>query len=95
MAPSKKLKNTKLLKKKLIINKCFKGVYLSGNNITVQMPRYIQRIIIYNTHYKQFFSRYEISKIKQGIDFIILYSINSTKNSERLNVGNSLLPIVK
>ncbi|MEM6338544.1 MAG: hypothetical protein AAF673_01275, partial [Pseudomonadota bacterium] len=54
------------LKKELLKNNHIKAIYLSGNNITIDMPPNIKRIIFYNTDYKQSLSQPEIQRIKLG-----------------------------
>jgi uroporphyrinogen-III synthase len=51
-----------------------KFVYLSGNNITIDMPTFVARKIIYHVHYKKHLSEDELLVLKSGIDVIMLYS---------------------
>ena len=79
------------LEKELLKNNHIKAIYLSGNNITLDMPPNIKRIIFYNTTYKQSLSELEIQRIKLGIDYILLYSENCAKTLLQLLLENDLL----
>jgi len=79
------------LKKELQKNAYIKAIYLSGDNITLEMPSNVSRIIFYNTIYKEFFSEFEIQRLSQGIDYILLYSENSAKTFLQLLLENGLL----
>lgn len=79
------------LKKELLKNDYTKAIYLSGNNITVEMPSSVRRVIFYNTHYKESLLQSEIQRIKQGVDYILLYSENCAKTLLQLLLENDLL----
>ena len=80
-----------ILEKELLKNNHIKAIYLSGNNITIDMPPNIKRIIFYNTYYKQSLSQPDIQRIKHGIDYILLYSENCAKTLLQLLLENDLL----
>ncbi|GAB4163246.1 MAG: palindromic element RPE1 domain-containing protein [Rickettsiaceae bacterium] len=69
-----------------------KGVlYLSGNHISVEMPEFVTRKVIYEVTYLNALSREQVLRYKQGIDYILLYSENCAKTLLRLLVENNLL----
>ncbi len=71
------------------------GVYLSSNYITVKMPITISRYIFYKVMYKDNLTIEEIIQIKEGIDYILLYSLNSSKTFITLILRNKLLYYIK
>lgn len=79
------------LKKELQKNTYIKAIYLSGNNITLEMPSDVKRIVVYNTSYKKSFSHFEIQRLSQGVDYILLYSENCAKTLLQLLLENGLL----
>ena len=79
------------LEKELLKNNHIKAIYLSGNNITIEMPPNIKRVVFYNTEYKKSLSQLEIQRIKHGIDYILLYSENCAKTLLQLLLENDLL----
>ena len=83
------------LEKELLKNNHIKAIYLSGNNITVEMPSNIKRVVFYKTDYKKSLSQLEIQRIKLGIDYILLYSENCAKTLLQLLLKNDLLKCLK
>ncbi len=83
--------NAITLKKELLKNAHIKAFYLSGNNITVDMPINVERVVFYNIDYKESLSQSEIQRIKLGIDYILLYSENCAKTLLQLLLENDLL----
>lgn len=83
------------LKKELQKNTYIKAIYLSGDNITLEMPSNVKRVIFYKTFYKKIFSDFEIQKIRHGIDYILLYSENCAKTLLQLLLENDLLKYLK
>lgn len=83
--------NAITLKKELQKHDYIKAIYLSGNNITLEMPSNVRRIIVYNTSYKESFSNFEIQRLSQGVDYILLYSENCAKTLLQLLLENGLL----
>ena len=79
------------LKKQLLKNDFAKAIYLSGNNITLEMPSNVRRVIFYNAHYRECLLQSEIQRIKLGIDYIVLYSENCAKTLLQLLLENDLL----
>ena len=79
------------LKKELQKNTYIKAIYLSGDNITLEMPSNVRRVVFYKTFYKKFFSDFEIQKFRQGVDYILLYSENCAKTLLQLLLENGLL----
>ena len=67
------------------------AVYLSGNIITTEMPSAIHRKIIYNVIYREILTGQMINEIKNGIDFILLYSENCAKTLIKLLQQNNLV----
>lgn len=80
-----------ILEKELLKNNHTKAIYLSGNNITVEMPSNIKRVVFYETDYKKSLSQLEIQRIKLGIGYILLYSENCAKTLLQLLLENNLL----
>ncbi|MFK7974459.1 MAG: uroporphyrinogen-III synthase [Rickettsiaceae bacterium] len=66
-------------------------LYLSGNNITVDMPDAITRQVIYEVIYLKSLSSHQIKLYQQGIDYILLYSQNCAKILLQLMTENDLL----
>jgi uroporphyrinogen-III synthase len=83
--------NAASLKQKLVRTNLHSAIYLSGNNITIDMPSYVERQIFYNTHYKNNLSKLEIQRYKQGVDYILLYSENCAKTLLQLLLDNDLV----
>ncbi|CAN0594788.1 unnamed protein product [Ectocarpus sp. 12 AP-2014] len=79
------------LKKELQKNTYIKAIYLSGDNITLEMPSNVRRVVFYNTFYKEFFRHFEIQRLSQGVDYILLYSENCAKTLLQLLLENGLL----
>lgn len=83
--------NSSYLKQELEKNSDIKALYLSGNNITTEMPNNVKRLIFYITEYKKQLFPHEIYKIKNGIDYILLYSKQCAKTLIKLLEQNNLL----
>ncbi len=83
--------NAVFLKKELIKINNKKAIYLSGNQITVDMPQSIERNIFYNTHYKKALTKIEIQNFKNRVDYILLYSENCAKTLLQLLLENDLV----
>lgn len=64
-------------------------IYLSSNEITQDLPQAIKRHIIYQVKYAT--KLHQIAEIEKGINFILLYSQNSTKTFIELLIKNNLL----
>jgi uroporphyrinogen-III synthase len=79
------------LQQKLAKTSLQKPIYLSGNNITIDMPPNIERQIFYNTYYKKDLSELEIQQFKSGLDCILLYSENCAKTLLQLLLENDLV----
>jgi uroporphyrinogen-III synthase len=67
------------------------SIYLAGNHISTNMPSAIKIVEIYKVKYKESLSPDEIQVIKNGLDYILLYSENCAKTLIRLIVENELL----
>lgn len=67
-------------------------IYLSSNEITQDLPQKIKRHIIYQVQYAT--QLYQIAEIEKGINFILLYSQNSTKTFIELLIKNNLLKLL-
>ncbi|BFD45863.1 MAG: palindromic element RPE1 domain-containing protein [Rickettsia endosymbiont of Sergentomyia squamirostris] len=67
-------------------------IYLSSNEITQDLPQKITRHIIYQVQYAT--QLYQIAEIEKGINFILLYSQNSTKTFIELLIKNNLLKLL-
>lgn len=72
-----------------------KAIYLKGNFITIDMPPEVETLEVYKVRYKDSVSEKEISMLKNGVDFILLYSENCAKTLVKLIVGNDLLKYVE
>ena len=70
-------------------------IYLSGNNITLEMNRNITRKIFYKTNYKESLPKSQILRYKSNIDFILLYSYHSAKIFVQLMEKYNLFPFVQ
>jgi uroporphyrinogen-III synthase len=70
-------------------------IYLSSNIISVEMPSNIKKTIVYKIKYKNYLSDSEIQILKNGIDYILLYSENCAKTLIKLIVGNDLLKYIE
>ena len=79
------------LKKHIELRKPQRMLYLSGDHITIQMPPYIERIIIYKTKYLESLSQEQVARYKAGVDYIILYSENCAKTLLKLLIENNLV----
>lgn len=79
------------LKKELQKNTYIKAIYLSGDNIALEMPSNVSRAVFYNTFYKDSFSHFEIQRLSQGVGYILLYSENCAKTLLQLLLENGLL----
>lgn len=66
-------------------------IYLSGNSITTKMPAWVTREVFYRAHYLEYFSAEQITRYKNGIDYVLLYSENSAKTLLNLLKENNLL----
>ncbi len=78
--------------KKQFPEKLYKTMlYLSGYHITVNMPLGITRKILYKTKYLESLSIKQVTRYKQGIDYIVLYSENCAKTLLKLLVENNLV----
>jgi uroporphyrinogen-III synthase len=66
-------------------------VYLSGDQITLDFPLSIKRHIIYSVEYRQDLTEEQIQRIKNGIDYILLYSENCAKTLVKLLLNANLL----
>ncbi|MDR0329561.1 MAG: uroporphyrinogen-III synthase [Rickettsia sp.] len=67
-------------------------IYLSSNEITQDLPQKIKRHIIYQVKYAT--QLYQIAEIEKGINFILLYSQNTTKTFIELLIKNNLLKLL-
>jgi len=70
-------------------------IYLSSNIISVEMPPTIKRIIVYKIKYKDHLLDSEIQILKNGLDYILLYSENCAKTLIKLIVRNDLLKYIE
>ncbi|MDG1437317.1 MAG: uroporphyrinogen-III synthase [Rickettsiaceae bacterium] len=66
-------------------------IYLSSDHITVSMPEEIERKIFYTVKYKESLSSEQLSRYKNGIDYILIYSTNCAKTLIKLLVQNNLM----
>lgn len=66
-------------------------IYFSGDHITLEMPSYVRREIIYKTEYKESLSAEEIAFIKEGVDIIPVYSVNCAKTLINILDSNNLI----
>lgn len=67
-------------------------IYLSSNEITQELPPEIRRQIVYQVQYVSQLCHLE--DIKQGLDYILLYSSNSAKTLIKLFTENNLLELL-
>ncbi|WP_341756447.1 MULTISPECIES: uroporphyrinogen-III synthase [unclassified Candidatus Tisiphia] len=67
-------------------------IYLSSNEITQDLPQAIKRHIIYQVKYAT--KLQQMAEIEKGINFILLYSQNSTKTFLELLIKNNLLKLL-
>lgn len=70
-------------------------IYLSGDQITMQMPTSVKRIIIYKVKYKDSLSDDDVIAIKNGMNYVTLYSENSARTLYSLLNQNNLLEYIK
>ncbi len=70
-------------------------IYLSSNEITNELPKEISRQIIYNVNYPKHLDSNQIEAIKEGIDYILLYSNNCAKTLINLLKQHDLLKVVE
>ena len=70
----------------------YQTIYLSANEITKVLPVEIKREIIYEVEYAE--DLQQIEEIHKGINFILLYSSNSTNRLIELFTKNNLLPVL-
>lgn len=84
-------KNVEELKNSLPQNIYNSTIYLSGNNITTNMPDDIEHKIFYKTYYREFLLKKQTERFKKGIDYILLYSSNCAKTLIKLLINNDLL----
>lgn len=68
-----------------------KAIYLRGNFITIDMPSKIETLEVYKVSYRDSVSEKEVSTLKNGVNFILLYSENCAKTLVKLIVRNDLL----
>ncbi len=71
------------------------SVYLSSNEITLPMPMPIKRQIIYEVFYRHSLTSEDVIAINQGLDHILLYSINNTQTLIELLIKYKLLAKLK
>lgn len=71
--------NAEYLKKHLIEDEARKYIYLSGKNISQDMPEFCERKIIYQCIYKETLDDEEINILKSNIDIALIYSKNCAK----------------
>jgi uroporphyrinogen-III synthase len=69
-----------------------KAIYFSSNEITKDLPAEIKRIIVYEVEYAK--DLCQIEEIQKGINYILLYSYNTTNTLIKLFTKNNLLPIL-
>lgn len=69
-----------------------KAIYFSSNEITKDLPIEIKRIIVYEVEYAK--DLCQIEEIQKGINYILLYSYNTTNTLIKLFTKNNLLPIL-
>ena len=67
------------------------AIYLSGNHITVDMPKQCLRKILYRVTYRKSLSMQQVIRYKTGIDYILLYSENCAKTLVSLIRTNNLV----
>ena len=83
--------NVENLKRQIPDNLCSRMLYLSGDHISMNMPLGVTRKILYKTIYLKLLSENEITRYKQGIDYIVLYSENCSKTLLKLLIENNLM----
>lgn len=66
-------------------------IYLSGDQITIDMPKLVKRHIVYKVSYLQSLTNEQIEEIKKGLDYVLLYSTNCAKTLAKLLYENNLL----
>lgn len=69
-----------------------KTIYLSSNEITKDLPIKIKRVIIYEVEYAR--DLCQIDELQKGINYILLYSYNTTNTLIELFAKNNLLPLL-
>lgn len=70
-------------------------IYLSSNIVSIKMPANIKTLQVYNVKYKNQLSPNEIKLIKNGLEYILLYSENCAKTLVKLIIANNLLKYLK
>ena len=70
-------------------------IYLSSNIVSVDMPLAIKKTVVYKINYKDYLSNIEIQILKNGLDYILLYSENCAKTLIKLIVENDLLKYIE
>jgi uroporphyrinogen-III synthase len=71
------------------------SVYLSGDHITRMLPEAIKRYIMYRISYRDEFSSVLKDRINNGIDYLLLYSINCAKTIINLFSKYNLIETLK
>lgn len=66
------------------------AIYLSANEITLELPLGLERYIIYNVKYRQDFTKREVELLNRGFDYIMLYSQNSATTLVKILQANNL-----
>lgn len=72
------------LKEHIIKSPNRRTIYLSGSEITTDLPDHVERVILYETIYKQGFSQNEIDILKRGVDIVPIASSNCAKTLIKL-----------
>ncbi len=67
------------------------AIYLSGNFVTIEMPKEIKRQEVYKVSYKENLTRNEINIIKTSPEYIFIYSKNCAKTLVKLIMEANLL----
>ena len=70
-------------------------IYLSSNVISTEMPPTIKSINIYKIKYRNSLSEIEVEILKNGLDYILLYSENCAKTLIKLILENDLLKYIE
>jgi len=71
--------------------KDIKGIYLSSNHITIDMPTNVKKHNFYRVAYANDLSQEQLNAIKKGVDYILLYSENCAKTLVKLILEKQLL----
>lgn len=71
------------------------SIYFSGDKISQNLPKEIKREIIYSVKYLDHFDPVTIESLKNGVDYIFIYSQNCAKTLLCLLIKHDLLKLLE